>query len=245
LTQTGTQPFKNSGWIGGGQIGFLYQYQWAVFGLEADFQAFNPKGSTSNNGAYPITAQFAKPCNSLTGGTAVSGTTFGGCEYGFQESSSGKWLTTVRGKVGAVWNNWMFYGTAGIAWAKMTFTSNFTDNTCQAALNGPFPIIGCNLASQFSVTQTKVGPTGGVGLSYMLTRNWIVSVEYLYVSLDGYAGDTRAVNTTNGCGLGTGAPGANCNASGRAVPAGVFGANFHYDTHFQENILRAKLDYKF
>jgi opacity protein-like surface antigen len=98
---------------------------------------------------------------------------------------------------------------------------------------------------ELRATQTKIGPTGGVGLSYMLTRNWIVSVEYLYVSLDGYGGDTRAANTTNGCGLGLGAPGAVCSASGLAVPAGVFGANFHYDTHFQENIVRAKLDYKF
>src|SRR5215217_5878711 len=36
VTATGTQPFKNSGWEGGGQIGFNHQYQWAVFGIEAD-----------------------------------------------------------------------------------------------------------------------------------------------------------------------------------------------------------------
>ena len=137
----------------------------------------------------------------------------------------------------------MVYGTAGLAYAKMTFTSNFADNTCVATATGAFPVgvLGCNLASNFSVTQTKWGPTGGAGLSYMLMRNWIVSVEYLYVSLDGYGGDTRAVNTTNGCAL---VPNT-CNAAGRTIPAGVFGANFHYDTHFQENIVRAKLDYKF
>ena len=127
--------------------------------------------------------------------------TYGGCQFGFQESSSGKWLTTVRGKVGAVWGNWMFYGTAGLAYAKMTFTSNFADTSCSATsiVPGLPGVMGCNLASQFCVTQTKIGPVGGAGLSYMLTRNWILSVEYLYVSLDGFGGDTRAVNTTNTC----------------------------------------------
>ena len=226
LTQVGTTPFRNSGWTGGGQIGFNYQYQWAVFGIEADFQAFNPKGSSSNSGAYAQTASFAVPCSNNAGAGAVNKSTFGGCEFGFSESSSGKWLTTVRGKVGAVWGNWMVYGTAGLAYAKMSFASSFADNTCGAVTTGT--VLGCNLGSYFSVRQTKFGPVGGAGLSYMLMRNWIVSVEYLYVSLDGYGGDIRAVNTV-----------------GSAVPAGVFGANFHYDTHFQENIVRAKLDYKF
>src|SRR5262249_46243106 len=38
VTATGTQPFHNHGWTGGGQIGFNYQYQWAVFGIEGDIQ---------------------------------------------------------------------------------------------------------------------------------------------------------------------------------------------------------------
>ena len=171
LTQVGTQPFKNNGWTGGGQIGFNYQYQWAVFGLEADFQYFRPKGSTGNSGAYAQTASNAVPCSANTGvpaTSAINQSDFGGCQFGFQESSTGKWLTTVRGKVGAVWGNWMVYGTAGIAWAKMTFSSSFADNTCGAATNpapglGNFGVMGCNLASSFSASQWKIGPVGGAG----------------------------------------------------------------------------------
>jgi hypothetical protein len=77
--------------------------------------------------------------------------------------------------------------------------------------------------------QTKYGPAGGGGLSYLLTPNWILSVEYLRVELYGYGGDNLAV--TAGA-----APG---------FAPGIFNANFHYDTTFIENIVRAKLDFKF
>jgi outer membrane immunogenic protein len=246
LTQSGTQPFHNRGVIGGGQIGFNYQYQWAVFGLEADFQAWNPKGTSNVSGVYPNTlagSGFFGACNALTvPGTVINGSTFAGCQYGFNESSNGKWLTTLRGKVGAVWNNWMLYGTVGVAWGRMTFTSNFADNSCAAITNtsvgAAFGVGGCNLASGFTTTQTRVGFVGGGGLSYMLTHNLIASVEYLRVELNGFGGDTVARTTVQGCLL---APGCTP-AAGPAV--GTYSANFHYDTSFIENIVRFKLDYK-
>ncbi len=246
LTATGTQPFHNRGWIGGGQIGFNYQYQWAVFGVEADFQAWNPKGTGNFSGAYPNTlagSGFFGACNAVTvPGTVINASTFAGCQYGFNESSNGKWLTTVRGKVGAVWGNWLLYGTMGVAWGRMTFTSNFADNSCAAITNtsvgAAFGVGGCNLASGFTTTQTRVGFVGGGGLSYMLTQNLIASVEYLRVELNGFGGDTIARTTVQGCLV---APGC-IPAAGPGV--GTYSANFHYDTSFIENIVRFKLDYK-
>jgi outer membrane immunogenic protein len=220
----GTQPFHNSGWTGGGQIGFNYQYQWVVFGIEWDMERFNPKGSQNVSGTYPLLTAGA-PCF-IAPVFGISG--YGGCQFSFSQSSSGNWLTTVRGKVGAAWGNWLLYGTVGVAWAKISFTSNFADTTCAA---GPTPAGvatagGCGLVSNFSTTQTKAGVIGGAGLSYMLTRNWIVSVEYLRLDINGVGGDTRAVST------------------GGVLAPGAYGANFHYDTEFHENIVRAKIDYK-
>jgi outer membrane immunogenic protein len=210
VSATGTQSFQNRGWTGGGQIGFNYQYQWAVFGIEADIQAFRPKGSANFASSYPNVN--AIPC--IVGN-------FGGCGYGFVENSSGTWLTTVRGKVGAVWGNWLLYGTIGVAWAKLNFNSSFGEATCQFVANAT-----CGV-SYASFSQTKVGVAGGGGLSYMLSRNWIASIEYLRVEFWGVGGDALVLNT-----------------AGRSAP-GTFTGNFHYDTHLQENILRAKLDYKF
>jgi outer membrane immunogenic protein len=211
-TQIGTQPFHNNGWTGGGQIGFNYQYQWAVFGIEADFQAFRPKGSQNVVGIYPVVNP-AQNC----------GNSGAGCQFGFTQSSDGKWLTTVRGRVGAVWGNFMVYGTMGVAWVKTDFTSNFADTTTNQALtNG-------GLVSNLTVSRTKAGPVGGAGLSYMFMRNIIVSVEYLRLEIWD-AGDNALALPTNTV------PGA---ALGR------FRGNFHYDTSFQENIVRGKIDYKF
>jgi len=230
LTQVGTQPFHNRGWEGGVQIGFNYQYQWAVFGVEADLQAFRPKGSQNVTGTYPL-SPLTVPCSN--GAAASFG---GGCQFGFNQSSDGRWMTSVRGKVGAVWGNWLFYGTMGVAWARMSFTSNFADATGPATFN-PACVAPCgglantNLVSAFTVTQTKAGPIGGFGVSYMLTRNLIFSVEYLRAEIWGVGGDTLAV-TTAASGVGAG-----------AAP-GTFNSQFHYDTTFIENIVRAKLDFK-
>jgi outer membrane immunogenic protein len=214
VSAIGTQTFHNHGWTGGGQIGFNYQYQWAVFGVEADFQAWKPKGSANFVGVYPLLPGTGTPC---------TGANFGGCGFGFTESSDGKWLATVRGKVGAVWGNWLFYGTMGVAWAKIDFASNFTDATCQFGTTNPWNCVNSNAA----FSQVKAGPAGGFGLSYMLTRNWIVSVEYLRVEIWGVGADVGAIAT-----------------QGLRAP-GTFTANFHYDATFIENIVRAKLDFKF
>jgi outer membrane immunogenic protein len=214
VSAIGTQPFHNKGWTGGGQIGFNYQYQWAVFGIEADFQAFRPKGSANYSGSYPLLPGSGVPC---------TGANFGGCGFGFTESSNGKWLTTLRGRVGAVWGSWMLYGTMGIAWAKMDFTSNFIDATCQFGTTNPW---NCDTSSA-TFSQVKSGPVGGGGLSYMLTPNWIVSVEYLHVEISGAGGDVTAINT-----------------QGVRAP-GTFTANYHYDVTYIENIVRGKVDFKF
>jgi outer membrane immunogenic protein len=214
VSAIGTQPFHNKGWTGGGQIGFNYQYQWAVFGIEADFQAFRPKGSANYSGSYPLLPGTGVPC---------TGANFGGCGFGFTESSNGKWLTTLRGRVGAVLGSWMLYGTMGIAWAKMDFTSNFIDATCQFGATNPW---NCDTSSA-TFSQVKSGPVGGVGLSYMLTPNWILSVEYLHVEINGAGGDVTAINT-----------------QGVRAP-GTFTANYHYDVTYIENIVRGKVDFKF
>jgi outer membrane immunogenic protein len=215
VSATGTQPFHNHGFTGGLQVGFNYQYQWAVMGVEADFESFKTRGSANQTGTFPL-LPLLTPCNVGAGGAV-----FGGCQYGFQEQSDGKWLTTVRGKVGAVWGNWLLYGTMGVAVAKLSFTSGFSAANCfGAAVAG-----GCDV-SAFTVEQTKVGVAGGGGLSYMITRNWIASVEYLRVEIYGVGGDTRGFNTQG------------------FLPPGNFTANFHYDTTFIENIVRFKLDYK-
>jgi len=235
VTQVGTQPFHNHGWTGGGQIGFNYQYQWAVFGVEADFESFRPKGSQNVTGIFPNTifskaAVGSPPCTLVPAGIQ-------GCQFGLNESSQGQWMASVRGKVGAVWGNWLFYGTMGVAWAKMEFTSAYSDTTCAGVTAGV--TAACGAGSVVSFSQTRAGPIGGFGLSYMFLNHWIASVEYLRAEFWGFGGDAVV---PSGCLAG---PGALACGGQSGIAPGVTSATLHYDTTYIENIVRFKLDYKF
>jgi len=81
------------------------------------------------------------------------------------------WFGTVRAKVGLAQNNLLYYLTGGLAYGDIK-TSGSLVCTLVCALN----YVGAN-------NSTKVGWTAGAGFDYGITRNWIVGLEYLYVSL--------------------------------------------------------------
>ena len=83
--------------------------------------------------------------------------------FGFDHGSHFPWLATARGRFGAAFGNWHFYATAGAAFTKVRLDAT----TCC-----PTP---------FSTSKSRVGFAVGGGIEHMLTRNWIVGAEILYV----------------------------------------------------------------
>ena len=81
-----------NGWLAGGQIEFNYQVNSFVFGLEADASWTNLKGSGSFN------------------------TIPGDVNWAIENRLD--WFGTVRGRVGFAVNNFLFYGTGGVALGK-------------------------------------------------------------------------------------------------------------------------------
>ena len=77
--------------IGGGQLGFNYQFGNFVVGIEADFD-----GVATTNSA----------------GTGVVGPAFGT----IQVTSNNRWIATLAGRFGVTNDTWLFYGKAGGAW---------------------------------------------------------------------------------------------------------------------------------
>jgi outer membrane immunogenic protein len=73
---------------------------------------------------------------------------------------SNPWFGTLRGRAGVAFNNFLVYGTLGLAYGE---------------LKGEF--LG------LSETKTEVGWAGGVGAEYGFTPNWSARVEYLYMDL--------------------------------------------------------------
>jgi outer membrane immunogenic protein len=80
---------KNATFVGGGQVGFNYQFNRVVVGIEADFDWF-----ANDNNSATVTAF----------GTAV------------RDSNNDRWLTTLTGRLGFAWDRVLFYGKGGGAW---------------------------------------------------------------------------------------------------------------------------------
>lgn len=85
-----TEP---DGVVGGGQIGYNWQTNNFVFGIETDFQGANERASSGFT----------------VGAPAVAGSVTDRLNY----------FGTVRGRVGLVgWNQWLFYATGGYAYGE-------------------------------------------------------------------------------------------------------------------------------
>lgn len=97
----------------------------------------------------------------LTGKASIGGT-IGAAGYSQQIS----WLSTIRGRVGVAIGDTMPYFTAGLAIAG-------ANNKWQATLDDP--------GALYSDTSARLGWTVGGGIEHMLSRNWTIKFEGLWV----------------------------------------------------------------
>jgi outer membrane immunogenic protein len=123
--------------IGGGQLGYNVQRGGLVFGVEGDVAWRN--GSNA--------ATFVPP-----GGSA----TF---------ADEHKWVASIRPRVGLANENWLVYGTGGVAFG--SFDHSVTE--------------GIGAASRtLSDSTTKAGWTAGGGVQFAPSNRWSLGLEYLY-----------------------------------------------------------------
>jgi outer membrane immunogenic protein len=98
----------SSGVIGGVQIGYNWQVapSW-LFGLEADIQGADIKGSTTVNGPFVFNdGTLALPAAQFTASEKLD------------------WLGTVRGRVGATMGSALLYATGGLAYGHAQLATN-------------------------------------------------------------------------------------------------------------------------
>lgn len=150
--------FDTDGFTGGIQGGYNYQIGQWLLGVEADFEYFRSAGS-----------------NSVTG-VVVPG--FPGI---IATSVSTDWLFTVRPRLGVILNDWLVYGTGGLAVTELKATWNFVEVFASTAENA-------------SASVTKAGWTVGGGVETMLPGKWAIGAEYLYVQFDSASANSFAVN---------------------------------------------------
>ena len=148
-----------NGIVGGGQIGYNWQMQNWLFGLEADIQATDEKG----------TRNFTCPTSVCTPGSGPNNILFFlGPAVPVALSQKIDWFGTVRGRIGVLATpQVLLYATGGLAYGEVDSSA----------------VIGAAGTAFSAVTNTHVGWTVGAGIEGMIAPNWTARLEYLYVDL--------------------------------------------------------------
>lgn len=193
ISAAGSPRLKANGFTGGLQAGYNWQSGAVLFGVEADFNAFNLRGNTSSTQPFPST---------LPGGAVGPPTAF----FTAASSASSDWLFTARNRIGWASDNLLIYGTGGLAIANVKI--NQTINI----------LLGST--ENVSANATQVGWTAGIGAEYMVSRDWSVKGEWLYVDLG------------------------KLSATGTLTPA-FAGITYNTTAHLTANIARLGVNYHF
>ena len=159
---TDVLSLHNSGFIGGGQIGYNLQFanSWLA-GIEADIQGTGARSSASDIVIVPIAGlppSIAQAQSNISVNNAVD------------------YLGTVRGRLGfLVTPALLIYGDGGFAYGGVHQGVDIATT---------LPPSGLGLSPAFgSFTNTRTGWTAGGGLEWMFSPNWSVKAEYLYYDL--------------------------------------------------------------
>lgn len=155
---------KNDGVLAGGQIGYNYQVNQYVVGLEADIQWANQRSST-----------FQTRPTEFLGGTFLA-------DHTQTSSDQLKWFGTVRARAGFTpTDTLLLYVTGGLAYGE---TDSSAINAFPGLPNIPPIVVGRPAYSNVaSVSDTRVGWAAGAGVEWMFAANWSVKAEYLHVDL--------------------------------------------------------------
>ena len=216
---------KLNGVIGGGQVGFNYQYgpKW-VFGVEADFQGTDQRRSETLDVAFKSTI-----CNgSPGGGLCNSHAPFSGSSVTSYEARI-DWFGTLRGRVGwLVTDQTLLYGTGGLAYGHVSVSGNYS---LSAIVFTGVDTFGPGTGA-FSASKTTFGFAVGGGIegkfAAWLPQNWTWRLEYLYLDLGSLDASTSFVAAS----------------SNPTVYTSLTGTTTVH-THFTDNIVRFGLNYEF
>lgn len=201
---------SKTGFIGGGQIGYNYQYGEAwLLGLVADIQGI-AQGSASAS-AFGAGAPADFPDETIVSSSLAT--------------KSIDYLGTVRGRIGyAVTPTVLAYATGGLAYGGVKSSSSIT----QANLGvGDVGFAEDHFSSFGNYSSTRVGWIVGGGVEWMFAPNWSVNAEYLHYDLGRATYSLSALAFFGGdvAPLYSSAPVASTRFNGNIVRAGI---SYHF-----------------
>lgn len=166
LAQMATNNFSlhPDGFIGGGQVGYNYQFNKGILlGFNVDLD-----GSTNSNNTYNLqkTVNLVDFDESYAGSLSVK--------------QKINYLGTVRARLGYLFcPTFLLYATGGFAYGNVTLDAAWA---AQESLGSAvFP----GIATQNNVSKTLTGWTAGGGVEWLFKPSWSASLEYTYYNLNG------------------------------------------------------------
>ena len=160
---------SNTRIIGGGQLGYNWQFTNWVAGFETDIQGFGRQnaetGSSTTNVAFTTLVGFP-PIPSTDSVSSIT-----------SASKRVDWLGTVRGRVGWLPTpTFLVYATGGLAFGGLkaqTSTTQVLQGPDVLGVNAPYTATG-------GLSAIRPGWTAGGGFEWMFAPHWSVKGEYLF-----------------------------------------------------------------
>jgi len=168
VTQTGSVDIgsiNQSGWLFGGFAGAQKQWNNWVLGIEANFDSANIDGSTTGTGGSIGLRHAEVFSDSVAGSSKIDE------------------LGSVRAKIGyQPVQNWLVYGTGGLAFAHNTYSATETQ-TC-TGFAGICGVAGNNFSATGSGGTSMLGWAAGAGVDWKWNidagSSLILGAEYLH-----------------------------------------------------------------
>jgi outer membrane immunogenic protein len=142
---------KGSAFLGGAQVGWMYQIARLVVGGDLDFSGTRLTGT----GSGPASVGFG------------SGGAFANEIYRIRTN----WTATSTVTVGLAHDHWLFYSKAGAALANNSYNLSIAGSDFGSPVGFSAP----------GTSETRVGWTVGVGLKWAFSDNWFANIEYDYL----------------------------------------------------------------
>ncbi|HXZ17191.1 MAG TPA: TonB-dependent receptor, partial [Roseiarcus sp.] len=200
---------SNASFVGGGQIGYNFQFApRAIVGFETDFQ-----GVAGGSGATSIVD--VKPSAAVPGNFVLGTLT---------ASQKLDYIGTARARLGYLFRpSLLLYGTGGLAYGHATVDAS--SQILNVDPNGNIVGLGGG-ASRLAAT--RAGWTAGAGVEWMFLPKWSVKAEYLYYDLGAYSltSPQTTIALPSGPAAFSGVTSYHGRANGQIVRAGL---NYHFD----------------
>src|SRR5215831_4135508 len=162
VNAAGQQNISPTGFIGGVQTGYNWQFGPAVAGLELGLDYLHLNGA-ANSGAVRFPG----------GGSGFFSGPFRLNQFVVSSYANADWLLTLRPRLGIAANNWLFYGTGGLALTNLQGQFLFTDGNANGSVVGA--------VQEADVNSIRAGYIVGGGIETALTSQLRLRAEYDYV----------------------------------------------------------------